>query len=70
MTVREFLAQVNDALGSPEMQELRIAETRAIGQDFGDGSELCAMFFYLSRGLGMRPDTESTVSIADRRCEE
>lgn len=70
MTVKEFVEQVNKALGAPEVQALRIAEVRSFGQDFGEGSELCAMFFYLVRESGVRPDRDATVCIADERCEE
>lgn len=69
MTVREYVRQVNEVLGVAELAERRIVHTVSVGQDFGHGDELSAVAFYLDHGLGVRPEAESTVCIADERCD-
>lgn len=70
MTVREFVEQVNAVLGVPWLAERRIVHTVTVGQDFGGGDELSAVFYYLDTELGMRPDGVDKVCIADKRCDE
>jgi hypothetical protein len=70
LTVREYVAQVNEVLGQPALAERRIVRTVSVGQDFGKGDELSAMIFYLDIGLGVRPDSIPQVRVSDGRCEE
>jgi len=70
MTVKEFVEQVNAVLGVPWLAERRIMHTVTVGQDFGGGDELSAVFYYLDVGLGVRPDAVNEVCIADARCDE
>jgi hypothetical protein len=67
MTVAEFLRQINEVLGAPELAARTIASTVSVGQDFGEGSELSALFFYLLLGEERKP---AEVAVVDARCEE
>lgn len=70
MTVGEFVRCVNEVLGAPELATRRILSVVPVGREGSQGRELSAVTFYLDMGLGVRPDAESAVRVADERVEE